>query len=96
MQSMTVSDFRKNLAAALDSVVDNYEEVVIARPGGEAVVVVPLGEWESMKETLHVLGTPQRARELLDSMAELDAGLGEGHELIDPESKPAVSNRLAA
>jgi antitoxin YefM len=83
MKVLTISDVRKNFAAVVDSVIDDSEECVIPRGGGKAVVIVSLDEWNSMKETLHVMGTRSNARRLLDSLDQLDAGLGIEH---DPEA----------
>ncbi|WP_212998765.1 type II toxin-antitoxin system Phd/YefM family antitoxin [Winogradskya consettensis] len=89
---LTISDVRKNLAA----VVDDAEECVIPRGGGKAVVMVSLDEWNSMKETLHVLGSASNARRLLESIAQADAGLLQEHPLLGAdEPAPAPSDRAA-
>lgn len=74
MKVMTFSDVRKNFAAVLDAVVDDAEECVIPRPGGQAVVLVGLDQWNSMKETLYVMGTRENAKHLLKALDDLDAG----------------------
>lgn len=86
MKVLTISDVRKNFAAVVDAVIDDAEECVIPRQGGKAVVIVSLDEWNSMKETLHVLGTRENTRRLLDSIDALEAGKGEVHdvEIGDP------------
>lgn len=83
MQVMTTTDLRRNLAAALDAVVDNEEELVVPRDGGTAVVIIDLGTWNSMKETLHVLGNPEQTIQLMQSIQQLNAGQGHEHELLD-------------
>ena len=84
MKVLTISDVRKNIAAVVDSVIDDAEECVIPRGGGKAVVIVSLDEWNAMKETLHVLGSASNARRLLESIAQADAGLLEEHPLSYP------------
>jgi antitoxin YefM len=81
MKVMTISDVRKNFADVVDSVIDDAEECVIPRSGGKAVVIVSLDEWNSLKETMHVLGTRDNARRLFDSIDELEGGLGEVHDI---------------
>ncbi len=71
---MTTTDLRNGLGAALDAVIDDEEELVIPRDGGRAVGIVSLQEWNSMRETLHVLGNRTQTRRLLDSLDSLDAG----------------------
>ena len=41
-------------------------------------------EWASIEETLYLLRSPANARHLLESIAELDAGGGEVHDLLQP------------
>ncbi|MGH3507283.1 MAG: type II toxin-antitoxin system Phd/YefM family antitoxin [Nocardioidaceae bacterium] len=45
----------------LDSVVDDREEVVITRAGHEAVVIVSLADFESLRETAYLMRSGQRA-----------------------------------
>jgi antitoxin YefM len=96
MKVLTISDVRRNFAAVVDSVIDDAEEAVIPRGGGRAVVIVSLDEWNAMKETLHVLGSPAKARALLNSIAQLDAGLGKEVELTDDDDEPSPGTREAA
>ncbi|MBL7256945.1 type II toxin-antitoxin system Phd/YefM family antitoxin [Paractinoplanes lichenicola] len=93
---LTISDVRKNFAAVVDAVIDDAEECVIPRGGGKAVVMVSLDEWNAMKETLHVLGSPANARRLLESIAQADAGVMEEHPLVDPNSPTTPGSREAA
>ncbi|MBB2944208.1 antitoxin YefM [Actinoplanes lutulentus] len=83
---MTISEVRRSLAAVVDAVIDDAEETVIPRGGGRAVVIVSLDEWNAMKETLRLLGTPGQARRLLESIAQADAGLTHEHDLTDPDT----------
>jgi antitoxin YefM len=82
---MTFTDFLADDAAVLDAVADGAEEVVVTRPGREPVVIVPLAEYESLKETLHLLGSPANARRLLDAIEQLESGHAVAHDLIDAD-----------
>ncbi|WP_250001181.1 type II toxin-antitoxin system Phd/YefM family antitoxin [Actinoplanes sp. M2I2] len=86
MKVYTISDVRKNFAAVVDAVIDDAEECVIPRGGGKAVVMVSLDEWNAMKETLHVMGSPADARRLLESIAQADAGLLQERPPATPEA----------
>jgi antitoxin YefM len=84
VQTLSISETRANLKAVLDQVVADRAPVVITRPKGENVVMVSASEWASIEETLHLLASPANAKHLMESIAELDAGKGEEHELIEP------------
>ena len=83
MDVVTFSDARANLKSVLDRVVDDNEEVVVTRAGGESVVMVSLESWNAIQETLYLLSTPGNAR-ALRAIAELDTGDGPERDLIDP------------
>ena len=51
---------------------------------GKPVVMVDLDDWNAMRETAYLLSTPNNARNLMESIAELDAGNGTLRELINP------------
>jgi antitoxin YefM len=79
---MNYSQVRANFAAVLDTVVDNAEEVIVTRSGRGSAVVVSLEEWESLKETAHLMRSPANANRLRQAIADLDAGRGVEHELV--------------
>lgn len=58
----------------MDQVNDDHEPVIVTRAKGRPVVMVSLEDWASMDETTYLLASPANRRELLASMAELDAG----------------------
>ena len=72
MKAMSYTESRANFAKVLDDVVNDREETVITRAGHEPVVIVSLTEYESLRETAHLLGTPATARRLLDSVERLE------------------------
>lgn len=47
------------------------------------MVVMPLAELDSLRETLHLLSTPANAERLLEGVAQLDAGTGTEHGLLE-------------
>ncbi|MFI6239275.1 type II toxin-antitoxin system Phd/YefM family antitoxin [Micromonospora sp. NPDC050795] len=84
MRTVNFTQLRQNLAAELDSVINDAEEVVVTRSGHEPVVIVPLAEYESMKETEYLLRSPSNAAALRRSMAELEGDDVAERDLIDP------------
>lgn len=80
MKTMSYMELRARYAEVLDRVVDDREEVVITRAGREPVAMVSLDEYESLKETVHLMRSPANARRLFDAMERLEEGRGEAHE----------------
>src|SRR5215471_122425 len=83
MKVMSMSESRANYAATLDSVINDQEEVVITRPGGANVVMLPQREYESMWETLYLMASPANRRRVSRSIEQLDEDRGQVRELID-------------
>ncbi|HWU19574.1 MAG TPA: type II toxin-antitoxin system prevent-host-death family antitoxin [Devosia sp.] len=84
MRAKSISDFRKNIAADIDAAVEDHVPLIVTRTGGkEPAVVMSLADYESWKETLYLLSNPANAKELRESIAELEAGKGVERKLID-------------
>ncbi|MEE7475599.1 type II toxin-antitoxin system prevent-host-death family antitoxin [Methylobacterium hispanicum] len=84
MAQVGFTELRNNLATHLDRVEQDRVELVVTRQNHEDMVILPRAEWEGLRETMHLLGTPANARRLIDSISELDAGKGTSHDLIEP------------
>lgn len=74
MRTMTYSESRARYAETLDAVVNDREEVIITRAGHEPVVIVSLDEYESLKETAHLLRNPANAARILAAIERLNRG----------------------
>jgi antitoxin YefM len=86
VKTMSFTETRANLAAALDAVENDAEELVITRAGHEPVVVVTLAEYESLKETDYLMRSPANARRLREAIEQDRAGAGTVRELADPDT----------
>jgi antitoxin YefM len=84
MDSLSFSDTRANLKAVMDRVVADRAPIAITRQKAEGVVMISASEWASIEETLYLLQSPANAKRLLESIAELEAGKGAEHALIEP------------
>jgi antitoxin YefM len=84
MNVMSYSETRSKLKEAMDRVVEDHVPLLITRQKGEAVVMVSLADWHAMEETAYLMASPANACRLRESIAQLNAGLGEEHELIQP------------
>lgn len=76
MQTTTVSNLRTNLKTYVDLVVDNNETVVIPRgtEPNSGMVLMPLSEYNSMKETEFLLTSKVNRERLLASIREIESG----------------------
>ncbi len=82
MEIINYTDLRSNLKHWLDKVLDDVSELVIKRKGKRNLVLVPLDEYNSLKETTYLLKGENRDV-LLKSIAELEKGNGTEKELIE-------------
>ena len=82
MEVINYTDLRSNLKHWLDKVLDDVSELVIKRKGKKNLVLVPLDEYNSLKETTYLLKGANRDV-LLKSVAELENGNGIEKELIE-------------
>lgn len=84
MQAISYSEARENLKAVIDKVVADSTPIAITRQRGEGAVLISESDWASIEETLYLLRSPANARDLLESIAGLNAGKGIERELIKP------------
>lgn len=83
VRTMSYTESRARYAEVLDRVTNDREEVIVTRAGHEPVVIVSLDDYESLRETAHLMRSPTNARRLLDAMEDLEAGRGETHDLVE-------------
>jgi antitoxin YefM len=84
MRTTSYSELRKNLASALDRVVEDREPVIITRDRGKpAAVLMSLDEFTSWEETLHLLRSPANAARLTAAVEELGKGGGKERKLAE-------------
>ena len=93
MRAISVTDFRKNIAAMMDRVIDDELPLIVTRSGQRNVVVVSEKEWGSIQETLYLLANPRNALRLAQAVLDLNAGKAEPHDLIEvgPEAGAAAA-----
>jgi antitoxin YefM len=81
MSTITYSTARDHLAEVWDQTISTREPVIVSRRGAESIVMLPLEEWEGLKETAHLLRSPTNARRLLAALNRLARGEGEAMSL---------------
>ncbi|SHJ81489.1 antitoxin YefM [Desulfatibacillum alkenivorans DSM 16219] len=76
MKALTFLDAKRNLSNVLEEVCQDHEPTIITRAGGEAVVLISLEEYSSLEETMYLLQSPNNAKQLMESIAQLESGGG--------------------
>ena len=84
MQAVTLKDAKRNLPRLVEQVLSDAEPRIVVTDKGEQVVVMPLDEFNSWKETLYLLASPANAAHLRKSIAEAESGQAEKRELLEP------------
>ena len=83
MEAISYSAARANLAKTMGKVCDDHSPIIITRKSESPVVMMSLEDYQAMEETTYLLRSPANARNLLESMAELEAGKGNERELLE-------------
>ena len=81
MKSCTLKELRSSFKKILNEVGNNYTPTLITRRNGKRIVMISESEYNSMQETLHVLGSAKNAERLRESVAEFKAA--------NPKKNPA-------
>jgi antitoxin YefM len=96
MRTINFSDARSNLKKVLDTVADDHDITLIKRRDAEDAVVMSLREYNSWRETIYLMSSPENARRLKQSLVELDAGKGVVRELVEVSGTLQVREPKAA
>ncbi len=83
MNALSYTAARANLAGTMAKVCNDHAPIIITRKSESPVVMMSLEDYESRAETAYLLRSPANARQLLESIAELESGLGLERELIE-------------
>lgn len=82
MKVVNYTDLRLNLKKWLDLVVNDVEELIIKRKDNKDLVLVPLDEYNSLKETAYLLSGKNRDV-LMKSIEEAKGGKTEEQKLLE-------------
>ena len=82
MQAVTLKDAKRNLPGLIEQVLADAEARIVVTDKGEQVVLMPLDEFNSWKESLYLLSSPANAAHLRRSITEAQAGQTEKRKLI--------------
>lgn len=82
MRVVNYTDLRVNLKKWMDIVINDVEELIIKRKDNKDLVLIPLEEYNSLKETSYLL-TGKNREVLIQSLKEAQSGKTEEHNLIE-------------
>ena len=85
MDIISYSLFRKKLANTLDKVNDDHIPVLITRQNGKPAVLISLEDFNAYEETAYLMASPKNTERLTQSIAEVEAGKTQIHDLKDDE-----------
>lgn len=74
METIGISELRKNLKTTLQNITDNSENLRIYRPKGEDLVIMPLSEYNAIMETEYLLSTQANKATLDKSIQQAKEG----------------------
>ena len=76
MESITVNKFRDSLKSFVEQVVNHHEPLLVTRRSGSDFVIMSAEDWERDQETLYVLQNTSLMRQISESTASHNAGVG--------------------
>ncbi len=74
MKHTSSTELRANLSRLMDQVNDDHEPLIVTRAGGKPVVMISLEDYDALDETSYLLASPENARQLRESIAQLERG----------------------
>ncbi len=83
MNAVTVTEAKQHLEQLIDQVIADAEPTIVVTDAGQRVVVLPLDEFNSWRETRYLLANPANAAHLRRSIAEFQTGHISEPELLD-------------
>ncbi len=82
MEAISYTKARQNFAKTMEQVCDDHIPIIITRKNERPVVMLSLEDYQAMEETTYLLRSPENAKRLLESIADLESGCGTIRELI--------------
>lgn len=83
MNAISLKDDKIDLEELAEQVIADAEATIVVTKSGDQVVVLPLDEYNSWKETAYLLSNPANADHLRRSIAEAKVGEAQERELLD-------------
>ncbi|WP_293911682.1 type II toxin-antitoxin system Phd/YefM family antitoxin [Deinococcus sp.] len=84
MTAYSLKYAKENLERIAEETIENCDQAIVTLDSGKAVVMIPLEEYESWKETHYLLSSPANAERLRKAAADIRSGQFQERELIEP------------
>jgi len=85
MDAVSYSDLRQNLKSYLDRVYHDHDQLIVTRKNDENLVILSVGEYNSLIETSYLLSSQANAEHLRLSIEQLNSGKSSSRELLRDE-----------
>ena len=76
MNVISIEELSANLDNVLDKVNEEHKPVFITRPEGKTAVLISLEDFQSYKETLHLMTSEKNEKRLNDAIQEIEENRG--------------------
>ncbi len=83
METVSLSTFESDTVSYVEHVAKTREHLIVAREGTEPVIVLPLGDYDGIDATEHLMSSPANKARLMESIRQIEAGNYTERELID-------------
>lgn len=83
MSPITLNEAKENLEEIVRQVLHGDEPAILCTSAGEQVVMLPLEDFDSWKETIYLLSNPANVAHLRKSLQEAKSGQFEEKELLE-------------
>lgn len=85
MKKVNLTDFKSNMDAYLDMVVEEYETIIIKRSRNKGAVILSQHEYDSIMETLYLLGSKANAERLFESIDQMKKSKFSERDLLEDQ-----------
>jgi len=74
MEVLPLADVKARLSELVARIQKQHDQVTVTRNGRPAAVVISIGEWESLQETLEILSDPAAVAAIMAARDEVSRG----------------------
>lgn len=76
MKTTTYKDFSSNFEAYYNTIVEDFDTIIVNKNGSDGVVVMSVDEYNSLMETIYLMSSKETMADIRQSEAELRENKG--------------------